>query len=188
MKCIIGKKLGMTTLYDEKTGAQPVTLVECNENTVSFIRTKERDGYDAIQLSTQKTKKKTVAREFRLTPEQASNLKEIKTLSVDVFQPGDKVRVQGITKGKGFQGVVKRHGFAGAPKSHGHKHDLRMPGSIGATYPEHVPKGRRMAGRMGFDRSTVRNVTVVSVDSSKGILAIRGAVPGIPEGIVRIWA
>lgn len=157
MAFILGKKIGMTTIFDEKKGAQNVTLVECGANKVSLIRTLGRDGYQAVQLETEKTKKKKTKREFRV---EETELKNDDSVGVSAFNIGDKVNVSGISKAKGFQGVVKRHGFSGSPKSHGHKHDLRAPGSIGSGFPEHVTKGRRMAGRMGGRRSTSLNIKV----------------------------
>lgn len=186
MKCILGRKLGMTTLHDEKAGAQGVTLIECLENTVSCVRTQEVDGYAAVQVSIPGSRNSSVRREFRLSDDQIGEVGVGTVLSVSQFEPGDIVNVRGVSKGKGFQGVVKRHGFKGAPKTHGHKHDLRMPGSIGATYPEHVPKGRRMAGRMGFENVTSIGLKVAFIDKERNILAVKGAVPGIPEGIVQI--
>ncbi len=195
MKCLLGKKLGMTTLFDETKGALNVTLIECEPNTVSLHRTAEKDGYVAVQLSHPLTTKKTTAREFRLDLNDGSQEEGVKTLenfalsttvSVAQFEIGEKVHVSGITKAKGFQGVVKRYGFAGGRASHGGKHDLRKPGSIGATFPEHVIKGRRMAGRMGADRFTVKNLVVEFVDAEKGVLGVRGAVPGVVGRLVEI--
>lgn len=196
MKFIIGKKLGMTTIHEGGV-AENVTLISCEPNTVTQVRTVDTDGYAAVQVETRKTAKKTVRAEFR-APRTAGNrdeeaatreLGETKkgdTVSVDSFEVGDIVDVSGTTKAKGFQGVVKRHGFHGAPASHGRKHDMRKPGSIGATFPEHVIKGRRMAGRMGGERFTVRGLRVVLVDPEKNLLAVRGAVPGIPGGIAMV--
>ncbi len=195
MKCLLGKKLGMTTLFDEVKGALNVTLIECEPNTVVLHRTAEKNGYVAVQLSHPMAKKKTVAREFRLDVDAVAGETEEKqlenhalasTVSVAQFAVGEKVHISGITKAKGFQGVVKRHGFAGGRGSHGGKHDLRKPGSIGATFPEHVIKGRRMAGRMGADRFTVKNLVVDLVDVEKGIIGVRGAVPGVTGRIVEI--
>ena len=195
MKCLLGKKLGMTTLFDETKGALNVTLIECEPNTVSLHRTVEQNGYVAVQLSHPKTKKVMTAREFRLDLNDAGQENGTKTLetlalastvTVAQFAVGEKVHVSGITKAKGFQGVVKRYGFAGGRASHGGKHDLRKPGSIGATFPEHVIKGRRMAGRMGADRFTVRNLVVDFIDTENGILGVRGAVPGVAGRIVEI--
>ncbi len=194
MKFLLGKKLGMTTIQDADRGARNITLIECDTNTVSLIRSADRDGYSALQVETSKTKRRSIFREFRL--DKHLSLDEVRNvvntfplgskLSIEVFSVGDRVRVSGVTKAKGFQGVVKRHGFKGAPKTHGHKHDLRAPGSIGATFPQHVTKGMRMAGRMGGVRSTSRNLRVEYVDSEKRILGVRGAVPGVPGGVVEI--
>lgn len=186
MKFLIGKKLGMTTIQDPERGAQNVTLIECDPNTVSLLRTKDRDGYQAIQLSVLKTRRRTAYREFRVDSTEGMDVNAMVT--VEVFSVGERVRVSGISKAKGFQGVVKRHGFKGAPKTHGHKHDLRAPGSIGSTFPEHVIKGKRMAGRMGGVRATSRNLFVSLVDAERKLLGVRGAVPGIPGGIVEISA
>lgn len=181
-KFILGKKLGMTTIFTDQ-GAQNVTLVECLPNDISDIKTIEKDGYSATQLKIQKTKNKVFKKEFR-TDEKVGD-KEMK-VEVSAFEIGEKVKVSGITKAKGFQGVVKRHGFKGAPASHGHKHDLRAPGSIGAGFPEHVVKGKRMAGRMGGLRATSSNLKIVYIDKEKNLLGIKGPVPGIPGNIVEI--
>ena len=196
MKFIIGKKLGMTSLHEGLT-SENVTVITCGPNTVSQVRTVEKDGYAAVQVETDKTSRRKVRKEFR-PPFFAKGkdeagaealLGEVKvgdTLSVSTFEVGDIVDISGVTKAKGFQGVVKRHGFAGAPASHGRKHDMRKPGSIGATFPEHVVKGRRMAGRMGGENFTVRGLRVVLVDAEKNLIAVRGAVPGNNGGVVGI--
>jgi len=180
-KFILGKKLGMTTLYNEE-GAQNVTLIEC-ESKVSLLRKKEKNGYDAVQLEIPKTKRKNVKVEFRVGN---TDLKIGDVADVSLFRLGEKAKVSGISKAKGFQGVVKRHGFAGSPKTHGHKHDLRAPGAIGAGFPEHVVKGKRMAGRMGGTRNSSKNVKIVFIDKEKKLLGVKGAVPGIPGGVVEI--
>lgn len=172
----------MTTIFDE-TGAQNVTLVECEPNKAGALRTVEKDGYSAVQLVLSKTKKKEERREFRV---EDSQLQTGDSVDVSIFEIGEKVRVSGTSKAKGFQGVVKRHGFKGSPASHGHKHDLRAPGSIGSGFPEHVVKGKRMAGRMGGERSTVKNVKIALIDKEKNLIGIKGAVPGIPGSIVEI--
>jgi large subunit ribosomal protein L3 len=195
MKFILGKKLGMTTLFDETKGALNVTLIACGKNTVSLNRTKEKDGYVAVQVATDKTARKTTRHEFRLDTNAKAVEEATKTLadfavgselSVAQFVVGDKVNICGVTKAKGFQGVVKRHGFAGGWASHGGKHDLRKPGSIGSTFPEHVMKGRRMAGRMGGDNFTVRNLSVAYVNVEEGLIGVRGAVPGVNGRIVEV--
>lgn len=194
MKFLLGKKLGMTTIHDPEKGARNVTLIECDANTVTLARLPERDGYAALQVETSKTRRKNTRREFRLDTkmsetESAALLESLPVGSVvpmDVFVVGERVSVSGVTKAKGFQGVVKRHGFKGAPKTHGHKHDLRAPGSIGATFPQHVIKGMRMAGRMGGVRATTRNLSVSYVDAEKRLIGVRGAVPGSVGSIVEI--
>ncbi|NTU66386.1 MAG: 50S ribosomal protein L3 [Candidatus Moranbacteria bacterium] len=182
MKFILGKKIGMTTIYGDM-GALNVTLVECAPNKVSMIKTEEKDGYAATQLEIAKTKNKVIKKEFRAG---SAELKEGDNIDVSIFEIGEEIKVSGITKAKGFQGVVKRHGFKGAPKTHGHKHDLRAPGSIGSGFPEHVVKGKRMAGRMGGERSTTGNIKIVYIDKEKNVLGLKGAVPGIPGNIVEI--
>jgi large subunit ribosomal protein L3 len=155
----------------------------------------------AVQVETNKTGKKTVRKEFRVdkaitkanrTEAVADLAKEMEQFSVNteigvsVFAVGDVVNVAGITKSKGFQGVVKRHGFGGQMTSHGRKHDIRKAGSIGATFPEHVVKGRRMAGRMGGENMTALNLSVVYVNEAEGLIGVRGAVPGVNGRIVTV--
>lgn len=186
MKFILGKKLGMSTIYDEKKGAQNVTLVECLPALVTQIRTEEKDGYIATQTGIKHRKNEKKFKKKKEFKGGAGDLKIGDEIKIDQFEVGDKVKVSGITKAKGFQGVVKRHGFSGSPKTHGHKHDHRAPGSIGATFPEHVIKGKRMAGRMGGVRASVKNLEVVEIDKEKNILFLRGAVPGVKGRIVEV--
>ena len=197
MKFILGKKLGMTTLFDETKGALNVTLIACEKNTVSLQRTFEKDGYAAVQVETGKNDRKTVRYEFRLdayrrSPEVIAKSAEAfvvgSELSAEQFLVGDRVTICGVTKAKGFQGVVKRHGFSGGWATHGGKHDLRKGGSIGSTFPEHVVKGRRMPGRMGGEQCTVRNLSVVYVNAQEGIIGVRGAVPGVNGRIVEVMS
>ncbi len=180
---ILGKKIGMTTIYTEE-GAQNVTLVKCHSK-VSLIKDEKekKDGYNAVQLEISKTRKKILKREIRISE---TKLKKGDKLDVSIFNLNDLVKVSGITKAKGFQGVVKRYRFAGSPKTHGHKHDLRAPGAIGSGFPEHVIKGKRMAGRMGGVRATTKNIKVVFIDKEKNLLGLKGAVPGIPGNIVEV--
>lgn len=182
-KFILGKKLGMTTIYDKDRGALNVTLLECEPNKVSLIRTEEKDKYKAVQLEINKTRKKVYKKEFRTD---SIDKKAGDVLDITQFQIGDKVKVSGITKAKGFQGVMKRHGFHGSSKTHGHKHDWRKPGSIGSTFPEHVIKGKKMAGHMGGKRSSTRNLEIVLVDKEKNLIAVKGSVPGVVGRIVEI--
>jgi len=182
-KFILGKKIGMTTVYDEKKGALNVTLVECFSK-VSQVRNEEKDGYQAVQVEMPKTKNKIVKKEFKVA---ATELKKEDEIALDIFKIGERVSVRGITKAKGFQGVVKRHGFGGAPKTHGRKHDHRAPGAIGAGYPEHVIKGKRMAGRMGGVKATSENVEVAYLNKESKLIGLKGAVPGIPGSVVEIF-
>ncbi len=190
MKFLLGKKVGMTQIFNEKGEVIPVTLIEAGPVVVTAHRTKEKDGYTAAQVGygSRKQLSKPLAghlkdlgafaylREYRITDGQMPQIGA--KLDVTAFTEGEKVKVSGITKAKGFQGVVKRHGFRGGPASHGQKHSAREPGSIGATYPERVPKGRRMAGRMGGVRATARNLTVAKIDPELNVIALKGAVPG----------
>ncbi len=178
----------MSTIYDEKQGALNVTLVDCAPNVITQIRTKDKDNYEAIQIGIQhemKEKKFIKKKEFK---SDSKDLKVGDALDINQFEVGDRVKVSGISKAKGFQGVVKRHGFKGSPKSHGHKHDLRAPGSIGATFPEHVIKGKRMAGRMGGERATSLNLKIAAIDKENNILFLKGAVPGVKGRIVEIMS
>ena len=186
MKCILGKKLGMTTLYDEKKGAITVTLLECSPNNVSFIRNVDKDGYTAVQLETKKTEKVMFRKEFRCKVNEIKDFSLGNSVTVDVFSSGDKVVVSGTTKAKGFQGVMKRHGFHGSPATHGHRHDHRAPGSIGSAYPQHVLKGKKMAGRMGGVHHTSGALEIVLVDSSKNLIGVAGSVAGVSGRIVEI--
>ena len=156
----------------------PVTVIQAAPNAVAIVRTKDRDGYEAVQLAFGKQK-----REFK---SQISNLKKNDMVTVEAFAEGDLVRVSGTSKGRGFQGVVKRYGFHGGPKTHGQKNRFRAPGSIGSTAFQRVVPGRRMAGRMGSDRVTVKNLEVVGVDAVKHLLMVKGAVPGARGGLLEI--
>lgn len=191
MKFILGKKIGMTTIYDENEKAQNVTLVESSKNIITQIRTSDKDGYSAIQIgveSDKKSRKFDKIEEFRLDKEALKELKKGDLIEIDNFQVGDKVKITGITKGKGYQGVVKKWGFAGSPASHGHRHDLRAPGSIGSAFPQRVFKGKKMSGRMGGNQKTIKNLEIVFKDVEKNLLAIRGAVPGNNGSLVKIWS
>lgn len=189
-KFILGSKVGMTQVFDANGHAVPVTLIEAQPCTVTFVRTTAKDGYGAIQIGCGVRKHINkpekghlrdlgpfmLLREFRV--DGVSDKKVGDHIDVSLFHEGDTVAVSGITKAKGFQGVVKRHHFAGGPKSHGQKHSLREAGSIGATWPQRVLKGMRMAGRMGGERCTMKHVEVVRVDTTRHLLAVKGAIPG----------
>jgi len=195
VKGLLGKKLGMTQVWDENNKFIPVTVIEVGPNVVTQIRNIERDGYEAIQIAAgqidPRKVNKPAAGHFEaagVTPRRT--LTEIRTndsaeyslgqeLTVDTFEAGQKVDVVGTSKGKGFAGVMKRHNFKGVSASHGAHRNHRKPGSIGASStPSRVFKGMRMAGRMGGDRVTVLNLTVHAVDAEKGLLLVKGAVPG----------
>mgnify|MGYP001619437957 CR=1 FL=1 len=165
----------MTQMWNEKGRVVPITIVEAGPCTVARVKSKESDGYEALQIGLPLRRRK-VFREVRV--EGSSELKAGDVIDVSMFAPGDKVKVTGISKGKGFQGVVKRHHFKGGPASHGHTDWERRPGSIGQRFPQHTFKGKRMAGRMGYDRVTVKNLIVVAVDAKLNVVAIKGAVPG----------
>ena len=174
-----------------------VTLISCEPNAVTLTRNEDRDGYAAVQLALPKkkvekdekkpTKKKNKKSEFAAKREFKLDLDEkMKEIDVTQFEIGDVVEVVGVSKGKGYQGVVKRHGFKGGPASHGHRHVLRSPGSIGSAFPQHVMKGKKMAGRMGSDQVTVKNLKVVWIDDVKHLLAVSGAVPGAKGSVVAV--
>jgi len=188
-KFILGTKEQMTQVYDDAGVVHPATVLATGDLTVTQVKTVESDGYNAIQVGFGDQKEKRinkaqkpkgnfrVLREFRT--EEAPTVSVGDTLALaDVFTAGDIVAVSGLSKGKGFQGVVKRHNFAGGPRTHGQKHNERSGGSIGAKGPARVFKGRKMPGRMGYDRVTVKNLKVLVVDSESKQLIVEGAVPG----------
>ena len=173
----------MTTIYTEKQ-AQNVTLVDTNSNEIIGLREKEIDDYNAVRVLFSLENEKDVIREFPVN--NIDGFKKGDKIVVDQFAVGEKIIIRGISKGKRYQGVVKRHGFAGSPASHGHRHDLRAPGSIGSAFPERVMKGKRMAGRMGSQSVTVKNLEIVKIDKDNGLLAIKGAIPGNNGSVVKI--
>ncbi len=203
MSGLIGKKLGMTRIFDEKGNDVQVSVIQTGPCFVTEIRTKDRHGYDALQLGFEEKREKSVkqperghfkksgvkpmryVREFRTFD--VSQYKLGDAIKADIFQVGDKVKVIGVSKGKGFQGVVKRHHFGGGPVTHGQSDRTRAPGSLGgSSYPSRVLKGLRMAGRMGNARVTVRNLKVVRVDAENNVVMVRGAIPGARNGMVLI--
>jgi len=197
-KFILGTKVGMTQIFKEDGTVVPVTLIQIQPNTVVQVKTVEKDGYQAVQLGIGNKKKITKPAKGHLKGlAQFSTLKEFKTtneykagdtLDASVFTEGEKVKVSGVTKGKGFQGVVKRHGFHGMPASHGAHSVLRHAGSIGQRFPQHTLKGMRMAGRMGGENHSTRGLSVVKVDVENGIIAIKGATPGNSGSVLEITA
>ncbi|TSD02011.1 MAG: large subunit ribosomal protein L3 [Parcubacteria group bacterium Athens0714_24] len=194
MKFILGKKIGMTQIFDKEENAMPVTIIEAGPCFVTQIKSKEKDGYEAVQIGFEKLKEKKVkksqkGKEYKYLEEFAAEINEYKVgdkIDVSKFAEGDKIRISGTSKGRGFQGVVKRHGFKGGWGSHGAKHSARQPGSIGASFPERVIKGMRMAGHMGAERVTLKNLKVAAVDVENNLLVISGAVPGPANGLVEI--
>lgn len=179
VKFILGEKVKMTQMFDNEGNAYPATLVLAEPNEITQIKTEEKDGYVSVQVSLGKKKK-----EFRL--DMADDFKAGNKIDVAVFEEGDKVRVSGISKGKGFQGVVKRHGFKGGPRTHGQKHSEREAGSIGDKGAAKVFKGRKMPGRMGSDRVTVKNLKILKVDKEENLLLVSGAIPGKRGTLVEI--
>jgi large subunit ribosomal protein L3 len=199
MKFIIGKKVGMTQIYDKEGNAVPVTVIEAGPCFVTQIKTKDKDGYESVQIGLDAIKEKKITKnqkgkayrflkEFSVKTEADSteNYKVGDKITVETFLEGEKLRVSGISKGRGFQGVVKRHGFKGGPASHGHPHSLRKPGSIGCSFPERVIKGMRMAGHMGVAKQTIKNIKVAAVDVENNLLAVSGPVAGYNGGLVEI--
>ncbi|HEY61552.1 MAG TPA: 50S ribosomal protein L3 [Anaerolineae bacterium] len=203
LKGLIGKKIGMTQIFDKDGAAIPVTVIEAGPCYVTQIRAEENDGYSAVQLGFQEIKPKRLTggelghlkkndlpplrylREFR--EKDVKGLKEGDQLKANLFNVGDHVDVVGISKGKGFAGVVKRYGFRGGPKTHGQSDRQRAPGSIGATSgTSRVFPGKRMPGRMGNRRRTVQNLKIVLVDSERNLIAVKGAVPGPKGGVLII--
>jgi large subunit ribosomal protein L3 len=183
MSYILGKKVKMTQIWKDGK-VVPVTVVHAEPNKVSILRTAERDGYEAVQLTLGKKK-----REFKNRPNQKVDVSALAlddAIGVDSFAEGDKVRVSGITKGRGFAGVVKRYNFRGGPKTHGQKNRHRHPGSIGSTAFQRVVPGRRMAGHMGVDRVTIKNLVIAAIDKENNLLFLRGAVPGNRGGLIEI--
>ena len=187
MKFILGKKEKMLEYFAEDGRVYPVTAVSAGPVKVKRIFQKEKDGYDSVQVSFRMGKKEKV-KEFRLKSGGDPGLKEGDTVDVSVFSPGDKLQVSGVSKGKGFQGVVKRHGFHGGPRTHGQKHSEREAGSVGGGLRTHIPKGMRMAGRMGGERISQKNLEVVLVDKDTNTLLIKGALPGVRGSLLEIRA
>lgn len=193
---IVGRKLGMTQVFEADGTSVPVTVIDASPNVVLQVKTKERDGYEAVQVGFGVRKRVTAPQkghmkdlgQFRYLRElKVDNVQEWevgKKVGCEIFEPGDLVDVSGASKGRGFAGVMKRHGFRGGPRTHGQSDRARAPGSIGSgTDPGRVIKGLKMAGHMGTNQTTVKSLRVVRADAERGILMVRGAVPG-NEGIL----
>ena len=192
MPFIIGKKIEMTQIFQGNKVA-PVTLIQAGPCVVTQIKTKDKEGTDAVQIGfIAKTKhigKSEKGKEYKHIVEfkgEVGELKQGSEITANVFKPGDKVRVSGMSKGKGFQGGVKKWGFKGMGASHGVKHHHRTIGSVGSTGPAKVFKGKKMPGRMGYDRKTVDNLEVVKIDIENNIIALKGAVPGRRGTLIEI--
>ncbi len=211
MKVILGRKLGISQIFDKDRNVVPVTIVEAGPCFVTQIKTKDRDNYEAIQIGfdklqdplagplrseaskagkklkkTQKKKPYRYLREFRFIKPGTHNMKKGDKIDVSTFEEGDIVKVSGISKGKGFQGVVKRHGFSGGPASHGHRHVLRTPGSIGSAFPQRVMKGKKMPGHAGAQKTTTSGLKIAKIDKKNNLLALGGAIPGPNGGLIEI--
>ena len=203
MPGLIGKKIGMTRIFNEEGVQVPVTVIEAGPCPVVSVRSQDQDGYQAVQIGYGAKKAKrtsgaemghaakagleaapSLLREFRF--ENGEEYEVGQQLTVSLFEAGDRIKVTGRSKGRGFQGVVKRHGFAGRPGGHGHPMS-RNPGSLGpGTDPSRVIKGKKLPGRMGGDRTTIRNLQVVRVDGERNLLFVKGGVPGARDGYVLI--
>ena len=201
MKGIVGRKIGMTQVFDTETGVvTPVTVIEAGPCPVTHVRTTAADGYEAVQIAYEPVAERKLSkgevghlRKVGVAPHRhlvelrgASELQVGEAVTVETFAPGDRVKVSGVSIGKGFQGTIKRHNFHRGPKTHG-SHNIRKPGSIGASAtPSRVFKGMRMAGHMGAKRRTQVGLTVHSVDAERNLLLVKGAVPGAKNGIVEV--
>ncbi len=203
VKALLGRKLGMTQVWDDNGRVIPLTVVQVGTNVVTQVRTEDTDGYSAVQIGFEDIDPRRVTKPLLGHFEKAGvapkrHVAEFRTADADsyvlgqeldaaTFEAGSKVDVSGTTKGKGFAGVMKRHGFAGGPASHGAHKIHRKPGSIGAcATPGRIFKGQRMAGRMGGNRRTIQNLEVTGVDTDKGLLLIKGAIPGPNKAVVVI--
>jgi len=200
MKALLGTKIGMTQIISEDGKAIPVTLIQAGPVTVTQVKTVDNDGYNAVQVGFDEGKNlsKAVAghlkaadvtpkyiREFRVE-DTTEELTVGSTIDVTAFELGDVVDATGISKGKGFAGTIKRHNFERHKKTHGGKGNTRKPGSIGSMYPQKVFKGKRMAGRMGHDQVTVKNLVVSYIDADNNLIGLKGAVPGPKKGLIVI--
>ena len=205
MSGILGRKIGMTRIFNETGNMVPVTVIEAGPCSVIQIKKKDKDGYEAVQLGYGSKKNKNVTKPvqghlkkagvqppFRTKEFQSFEGIDLKVgdqIKVDIFEPGQVVKISGLSKGRGFTGVVKRHGFGGGPVTHGQSDRLRAPGSLGqSSDPSRVFKGYKMAGRMGNKKVTVLNLQVVKVDTEKNLMFVKGSVPGARNSMLEIYA
>ncbi|MEO8784868.1 MAG: 50S ribosomal protein L3 [Candidatus Saccharimonadales bacterium] len=200
MKALIARKIGMTTTISEDGTAQAVTLLSASPCTVTQLKTNDVDGYTAVQLGFETDKKPSkpqaghfakskaqpkIVREFRID-QLPEDLKVGEAITTEVFSVGDTIQVTGTSKGKGWAGTIKRHKFHRQRKTHGGKGNTRKPGSIGSMYPQHIFKGKKMAGQMGHERVTVKNLQVSLIDAELNVIGVNGPVPGPRKGIIMI--
>jgi large subunit ribosomal protein L3 len=199
LRAFLGKKIGMTQFYEEGGNVVPVTVIQAGPCYITQIKTREKDGYEAVQVGFDEVKKLNKPDAGHLKNSRLVRfLREVKAddsgelavgqqIKVDIFSPGELVDISGKTKGRGFAGTVKRHGFAGGERTHGQSDRVRAPGSIGAgTTPGRVFKGMKMSGHMGDVQVTVKNVKVIQVDPERNLLIVKGAVPGGPNGLLTV--
>lgn len=197
---MLAQKIQMSQIFDEAGNVYPVTLLRAGPITVTQLKTAQKDKYEALQFGFGDKKEKNLSkplsghlkdlrsfrwlREARVSPEGVNRGDKV---DISIFKEGDKVKVSSISKGRGFQGAVKRHGFHGGPRTHGQKHSEREVGSIGATWPQRVIKGKKMPGRMGGVRVSVKNLEILKIEPEKNLLYIKGALPGARGGLVEIY-
>jgi len=196
-KFLLGRKIGMTSVIDESGNLVPVTVIQAGPCVVTQVKNQEKDGYEALQIGFEEEKKvnkptsghlKKAGKNLKTLQEyrvKGSELKEGDVIDVSIFNKGDKVKIAGNIKAKGFAGAIKRWGFKSHPAGHGHPQERRV-GSIGSGYPEHVFKGKKMPGRKGPDRKTVSNLQIVDVDAKNNLLLVKGSVPGVKGRLVEI--
>lgn len=203
MKFILGTKQHMTQFFDENGKVFAATVVSAGPIVVTQVKTKEKDGYSALQYAFGSRREKNLSkaekghfkdlglfryvREVSASDSELGEAKRGDTVDAGIFSKGDAIDVAGVSKGKGFQGVIKRHGFHGGPRTHGQKHSEREPGSIGGGLRTRVPKGMKMGGRMGSDRVTVKNLRVLDVDTEQNLLLVKGAIPGKRGTLIEIY-
>lgn len=198
MKALIARKLGMTSVISEDGAIKAVTLLSVGDNTVTQLKTNESDGYTAVQVGSENHKNPSkpltghakkakitpkIIREFRVD-ELPEDLGVGAKLTTEAFSIGESVDVTAINKGKGFAGTIRRHNFHRQRKTHGGKGNTRKPGSIGSMYPQHILKGRKMAGQLGGTRTTIKNLKVALIDNERNVIGVTGAVPGPKKGVV----
>ena len=199
LRGFLGKKIGMTQVFRENGNVVPVTLIEAGPCVVTQVKTKDADGYEAVQLGFGDAKRPNKPMQGHFRPSRSSRyLREVKvdnpaefsvgqTVGVDIFTEGEKVDIIGRSKGRGFAGTMKRHGFGGGPRTHGQSDRARAPGSIGGgTTPGKVFKGMKMAGHMGDRRITVKGLEIIGLDTDRNILIVKGGIPGAPNSLVQI--